>query len=237
MGTSHNKEKRGQGYSPGNVTDRIKHSNLEKLAVLACPQTYVEFHSGCGIYDTYKGSSLRVIEKMEESYEDDYSAFLHEVDPERNSTLCKNTSEFNGLVCVRKDWKDHVEEYLCIADAYSLFLIDPTYVSEYYEQGGLMDYLPDLIDKGATLFLYVPEKFNDPLAKRTIGCIRSAAEGKGIDLMHPSVKGGRHARTDHNIIISGRGLESEIPMNHLNSIKKYDRYKRFSGFNTPFKIL
>ena len=79
-------------YKPGNLTDKIKHSNLEvfirELTPAFAKFVFIEFHSGEGIYETaggagrYPGSSVRVLSTLMQE-DRDYVAYLHEIDAQK----------------------------------------------------------------------------------------------------------------------------------------------------------
>ena len=231
--------KKGQGYPGGNISDLVKHSNLEQLARLANPRAYIEFHSGEGKYKDYEGSALRVLRIMDSQLKD-YKAFLHEIDEDRKNNLETNTSEFEKHLSIRGDWKEHVKKYIKQADPTFLFLLDPTYMEEYSEHKGLLRYLPKLLNTGANIFMFAPQKLKEPEHKQTISKIRSTIKKSGraaVDLMHPTVKGGHYARTDHNIIVTDKKILDKIINTHNKTFSRFLKYKRFKEFKDSFHFI
>lgn len=232
---------KGKGYSSGNITDKIKHPNLELMARLTRPIAYVEFHSGEGKYGDYDGSSVRVLGIMKEVH-NRFISYLHEIDGKRRKKLRKNVSSFGlGNTLVRKDWKMHVDQYVQEADDSFLFLIDPSYMEEYYEDDGILGWLGKLASTGANMFLYAPQTLRVEKDEETVKKIKfivSGAGREGIDLMHPNLKGGHHARIDHNIIIGEKETLGEICESHIKNCERYSqKYKRFREFENWYSFI
>ena len=103
-------KKSEKGYGSGNISDKVKHHNLETLLELDPPNTYFELHSGDGIDNGYEGSSLRVLKAM---YQDpDFFDYMTEYKKSSMHKLIYHTRMFERKRIVRKDWRKHIEEYL-----------------------------------------------------------------------------------------------------------------------------
>lgn len=184
-------------YKPNNPTDQIKHPNLETLAKILLPETYVEFHAGEGIYDGYRGSSLRVLDILQNSGQH-YEAFLHEKDDKRRRKLRRNTRGYNRQC--RREWQRNVNDYIRDADNRWLFLLDPTHNKDYEE---MLQYIPQLCQTGASMFLYVPETAVFPKHTSTVQKLYNAISSAGRNSTSTvlDVPKGFLTRKDHFITV------------------------------------
>lgn len=239
------KKKSKVGYSPGNESDQIKHANLEYLIFLLSETKkyikYVEFHSGQGIFykylsplvkdNFYEGSSIRVL-KLFNKLEINHQSFLHEKDKNLRKSLKRNIKKLNfSNVNVDFNWKNYVKANKHLEDnENSLFLFDPTYLEDFEGENGLLQYLPSILQTGASLFIYAPQKtginFKSKIDdnQKIIDQIRntiSRTNRKSVDLRHYG-QTGAFERIDHNIIVSEENILEKIIVNHnqLPLIKK-----------------
>jgi hypothetical protein len=208
----------GVGYKPGNVSDIIKHSNLECFVEsIGRVQTYVEFHSGEGRYGEYEGSALRVLRALNRSGLD-YYAYLHEVRPSARSELEENVSVFPS-VAVLGNWKQSIGNHVASADANSLFLFDPTLISDYVGEDGLLVALGEVLKKGASVFMYAPQSVHQDAHLEIVSAIRETVRDHlrpAVDLMHPVEGKGWFKRIDHDILVGPvHALDKVVESHHV----------------------
>lgn len=194
------------GYSPGNISDQFKHSNLEQLISYMNPAMYFEFHSGEGKYSDYEGSALRALRMMRRN-RNDYFAFLHEIREDAREKLRKNVQDYPDAT-VRDDWRKYAGWYISIADETALFMFDPAYIGNYSERNGLLYYIDPILKTGASLFMYLPETPSRPSHRDIVNNIKNKLKKSKIcyvDLAHPAGNG-CFMRSDHNIIAAKKHI-------------------------------
>jgi len=211
------------GYNSGNLSDIIKHSNLECIVDnLDSGFRYIEMHSGGGLYTTengkkYEGSSIRVLKKCRHSV-----AILHEKNPETRKSLENAVLFLNDLI-IREDWTAHIKEYIETACPRDFVLFDPTKITDYHE---INTYLPELVKRGQNMMLYIPQSTGDTrlkeeharIVEETKTCILDnlPMDTNYQDLKHGTIKRGIFERIEHNIVVSKINITEAARKNHNN---------------------
>lgn len=242
-------------YKHGNFTDRVKNSNLgvmvEQIAKPFQPFSYIELHSGEGIYyddfgGAYFGTAYQAFSKAHKIGAD-AMFLLHEKDDERRKKLKKNIGAY-GNVRVYSGWKDNLQ--FCFenfASANTLIVSDPCFMSEHAE---VMKILPDLLKSDVSLFMYVPEELADLQHARAVELTRELLkeylhhEKRAIDLMHPSESG---MRTEHNFIAADYDVLKKVERNHkafvysdacfVKKVSEIDAEEFSRGFDLAHRIV
>ena len=246
------------GYEFGNLSDRVKHSNQEFLLEKIIPQggdfSFVELHSGEGIYkisdgSVYHGSSFRAflkgIQKGNRT-----RLFLHEKKMETRQKLYARMGLYPG-VKIGGEWQRSVDSELeHFGDSNTLIFSDPTKMGDHVE---VLKNIRDFLSKSDNLFFYIPEgrgvNYSEQSFdfegrsyghKEIVELTRSKLSSKaGIDLMCPSEKSGSFYRIDHNIIVCREDIIADLEANHRNNLEgaveegkiSKERYKKFSDEN------
>ncbi|MDP1695785.1 MAG: hypothetical protein Q8L29_02650 [archaeon] len=212
-------------YKHGNFTDRVKNSNLgaliESMMGPLEPFSYIELHSGEGIYNIesgnpYFGSAYMAFLKALGKNSDAHF-LLHEIDEEKRKKLRKNL-EFHKNVRVYEDWRNNLvfclESLGNFRGKNTLIVSDPCYMAEHAE---VMEILPHLLLEDANLFMYVPENLRELSDSAVVDKTRSIIKEKtclgkkAIDLMSPSENG---LRIDHNIVVADYEIMRAVEGNH-----------------------
>jgi len=201
-------------YNPRNLSNKVKHSNLEKAIQHTKPSLYVEFHAGPGQYQdkqgTYLGSSLRILNLLP-----DIQAILHESDKETRTKLQNNTQQFSNAK-VQPAWE--LSKYH--PDKNCFFLIDPFFAKDYNFQ--LLSTIDCLLANQANAFLYVPQTKKSDRDERVIQDLHYIIQSnkrKAVDLRHNAR--GQEYRTDHNIVVCDS--TRTIANYHKKNIKAFMR--------------
>jgi len=191
-------------YKHGNLSDCIKHAKLENLVSVLKPDVYIEFHSAEGLYPLdnetfYEGSAIRAI-KILDSFNDYYTAYLHEKDPRLRAELMRNIGGHPN-VHIREKWQKSIQEYLARADSKSLFLIDPTSMPDYIE---LIPAIDKLLKKRANMFLFAPQTLSSKLHESLVADIfRVIKENqRSFRDFYNETGSGYFKRRDYNIIVA-----------------------------------
>ena len=203
------------GYEPGNLSDRIKQSHFCRLLWDMCRVDsfhYFDLFAGAGVYhlkngEIFEGVAMLALDMMLE-LNNFYHAYLNEKDDDRRNSLKRNVQLHGNDVTVEDDYQKHIHKYIPLADKNSLFFIDPTYLTDYQGEDGILNYLPDILTTEAKLFLYAPESMNIEEAD-----IHKRIMNKIINTINKSKREfidfksginntrGYPKRIDHNIII------------------------------------
>lgn len=193
-------------YKHGNLSDQVKHANLEMLVRKLRPSCYIEFHSAEGIYENpdgtkYEGSSVRVMNILRD-LQVPFAAYLHEKDSKLRAKLIENTSSFSE-VQVRAKWQDNIGEYIERTPENSLFLVDPTYLGDFRE---LQEPIKLLLQKNANMFLFIPKRLevkeDEEIFDETLRIVLESTQHFRIG-GNPAYSFRQHKkRYDYNIIIS-----------------------------------
>ncbi|MBW3014702.1 hypothetical protein KY335_05705, partial [Candidatus Woesearchaeota archaeon] len=167
-----------QGYKSNNLSDEVKHSNLENLTRLLIERNpryvhYFELHSGAGRYrengrrELRDGSAIRVLNMLRSEILV-HEAFLHEKDPKLRARLKRNIRPYveNNNISVFGDWRDEIEEHLTLTNYESIYVLDPTHLSAYDEEDGLLVWLGPIIENSSAVFMYAPQNINPSFPKK-----------------------------------------------------------------------
>ena len=198
-------------YSPGNPTDELKHSHLEKLAGLLDFDTYVEFHSGEGSYrdgdrTVYDGSARRVMRVASER-DKKLEVHLHEINQKTRRKLKRNIKDLHEqhTIKVFGDWRDRIEHYVNSANKSWIILIDPYSPSDYREgTPSLLDALGKLLPTQANLFIYANEYTKNPNSISVVPEIKEILKnsGRAFEEKTLEIRRGHYSRADHVIVIA-----------------------------------
>ncbi|HDD70769.1 MAG TPA: hypothetical protein ENF94_01260 [Candidatus Woesearchaeota archaeon] len=217
------------GYSPQNLTDRIKQKHFsdflkEILNTVNLKQNkqettdpddvfkYFDLFAGAGIYNRgtdneFKGAAILALEMISNSGRD-FHAYLNEKNSALREELRANVQPYGNKVDVFETYQDYIDEYISLADEDSLFFIDPTHLADYEGEKGVLAYLTDILTTKAKLYLYAPEsvgikQFADH--RKTIEQIIQTVKASGREFAHfVSEKNntrGYLKRADHNIMV------------------------------------
>jgi len=201
-------------YVPNNFTDRIKHRTLEEITRALLPDTYIECHSGCGVYQladgtTYRGSTVRVLDILQAA-QTSSTAYLHEIKLPRRQRLNHAVQKY-GCPLSHKNYKHCLAADLAQAKGTTLVLLDPTDMSDY--DATAFKLLDPILKRANALYLFAPVFDGIDIHHKKLSAITCSIALHGrdaLDIVHPAGNTGCYQRHDHHIIVAPPQLLTTI---------------------------
>lgn len=182
-------------YPPGNISDQFKHQVLHEMVAKAELKRLrvIDTHSGEGMYQVnkkaYMGTAMKAL-FVASTRDLPAQGYVHEIRDDAREMLAKNVHGYD--VQVRKDWRDHIHDYIKDANKETLFIMDPYSSLDYNHCDNtigmpLMEWTRLMMRKESGVFAYMNEHA-DGEGRKEIKALAELIRNSGmtgIDLIWP----------------------------------------------------